>query len=367
MTDPIKSPTGLPRVLTRPMSWMYGIGIWIQNRRYDRGVGVTKLDRPVISIGNLSAGGTGKSPMVHWVARQLQQSGQKPVIAMRGYRAQPGMMGDEEREHREALPGIEIVAQPDRIGGLNELFASETDVDCVVLDDGFQHRKIARDLDIVLIDASSPPFKDALLPRGFLRDPESSLERADFVVITHRELVSDGEMRTLVSWLGSKVPDCPIAIASHEWGSLQVHRLFDEGESSDAEKPDDWSMETVACESMPAMRVLGMCGIGNPAGFFEQIRNLGWELVEEIELPDHHAYSCQDEMRWLINLAADSKVDAVCMTRKDWVKVRDVLPREGVRFSVVVPEVKIQYDLGADLLADRLAALHVGTEDSHIR
>ena len=131
---PEHRPTRLPVFLASALSKLYTIGINHQNRKYDRGIGVTTLDRPVISIGNLSTGGTGKTPVVEHVVRTLMEQGHHPAIAMRGYKAKPGQMSDEEREHASILKGVPIVAQPDRIAGLQKLFACELgeQIDCVV-------------------------------------------------------------------------------------------------------------------------------------------------------------------------------------------------------------------------------------------
>ena len=350
LSDRIQSPTKLPNFITRSMSWGYGIGIGHVNRKFDRGVGVKKLYMPVISIGNLSAGGTGKTPMVHWIANELIKAGKHPAIAMRGYKAAPGEMGDEEREHRLALPNVPVVAQPDRIAGLEKLFASEEQVDCVILDDGFQHRKIARDVDVVLIDASVPPYRDALLPRGFLRDPASSLCRADAIVITHREMVSDEKLAELVGWLKGLVPDCPVAITSHRWESVAVYTNSPTGER--------WDVEHVQCGEFKGKKIIGMCAIGNPAGFFGQIQAQGWELENEVELPDHYELD-DDEVDWLCNLAKEPGVDAVCMTRKDWVKLQDRLP-VSARFQVIVPELKLVFESGEDQLCEMVIGASSG-------
>lgn len=343
MSKGIKSPTRIPNVITRVMSWGYGIGIGYQNRKFDRGSGVTKFDRPVISIGNLSAGGTGKTPMVHWVAKDLQAMGKHPAIAMRGYKAPPSEMGDEEREHREALPDVPVVAQPDRIAGLKSLFASDEQVDCVILDDGFQHRQIARDVDIVLIDASSPPYRDALLPRGFLRDPVESLSRADAIVVTHREMVNDEQLDEVVQWLKTQVPACLVAIASHGWGSVTMISSID----------DVWESKKVSPEDLHGERVLGVCGIGNPAGFFRQIEASNWELVDRVELRDHDAFD-DNVIEMICDRAESAGASVVCMTRKDWVKAEDRMPT-AVVFKVVVPELGIVFQSGEESLRALIA------------
>ena len=342
----IASPTKIPNAITRVLSWGYGLGIGYQNRKFDRGIGVTKLDRPVISIGNLSAGGTGKTPIVHWVAQQLIEAGKHPAIAMRGYRALPCEMGDEEREHREALPGVPVVAQPDRIAGLEKLFASDEgeQVDCVILDDGFQHRKIARDVDVVLIDASSPPYRDALLPRGFLRDPASSLARADAVVITHREMVSDRQLDELVRWVETHASGCPVAVASHVWEHVSAYTW-------DGER---WDHEVRTIGQTAGERLVGVCAIGNPEGFFFQMKQAGWDVVGQRALRDHDSYD-SNTVGQVMNLLKTSDGSGICVTRKDWVKAKDQL----VAFAgllVIVPDLGVQFQTGEDLLRELIAS-----------
>src|ERR1043165_360740 len=157
-------PGAVGRLLARGYAWEIGR----RNRRYDAGRGVVRFDRPVISVGNLSVGGTGKTPMVAHIVGLLLEAGRRPCIAMRGYAGRGGM-SDEAEEYRGRFPGIPIVARANRTLGLIELFSREHETggqqtDCIVLDDGFQHRRIARDLDVVMVDASRDPFDDALLP-----------------------------------------------------------------------------------------------------------------------------------------------------------------------------------------------------------
>lgn len=345
-------PTGLPNLITRPLSWLYWIGIGYRNRRFDRGVGVTQLDRPVISIGNLSAGGTGKSPMVHWVARELITLGHHPVIAMRGYGAKVGEMGDEEREHRQALPDIPVIAQPDRIEGLRAFFATAigAGVDCVILDDGFQHRQIARDLDIVLIDASAPANEDALLPRGFLRDPISSLSRADAVVITHCEMVEPDAVRGLRDWIRSvvstRVKD-RIWECDHVWTHLRLY----------TPTADGWDESCIELEDVRAWiersqltnKVVGVCGIGNPEGFFAMCDDAGLHLADRISLKDHDPFDQSTIAR--VNASVDASGSSmICMTRKDWVKIKD-RGDAGIGVPVLVPTLGLRFTQGSSALS----------------
>src|ERR1051326_7138417 len=157
----------VPGILGRAMSLVYSAAIARINRRYDRGRGVIRFDRPVISVGNLSVGGTGKTPMVAHILRTLLASHASPCVAMRGYRSRRGE-SDEAQEDRRAFPPAPIVPPPARTPGLIPLFSQQHELDepastHIILDDGFQHRRIARDVDIVLIDATADPFTDRLL------------------------------------------------------------------------------------------------------------------------------------------------------------------------------------------------------------
>jgi tetraacyldisaccharide 4'-kinase len=247
---------------------------------------------------------------------------------------------------------VPVVAQPDRIAGLRTLFETDTHVDCVILDDGFQHRQIARDLDIVLIDASSPPNGDALLPRGYLRDPISSLTRAHAVVITHREMVSDEQLDELVGWIKSKVPGCPVAVASHGWYSAMVYTPDADGWQGQSR---GWQGESVPTEQIEPGKVVGVCAIGNPDGFFHSIEQNGWDLVDRLALTDHDPFNDAAISR-LAQLIESSNASAVCMTRKDWVKVSDRLPLSA-RVTVIVPELGLVFESGEESLRALIAEL----------
>ncbi len=200
-----------------------------RNRRFDAGHGVVTLDRPVISVGNLSTGGTGKTPMTMRVVQWLREAGHAPAIAMRGYRAGPEG-SDEALLYQEAFAGMPIVAQANRIDGLLQLFAQEEGdgeagsapararTDVVVLDDGFQHRQIARQFDLVLIDATRDPFADALLPAGWLREPAASLRRAHAVVLTHAESADARWLEAIRERVLAIRPGAIVAEASVEEG-----------------------------------------------------------------------------------------------------------------------------------------------------
>ena len=352
---PEHRPTRLPVFLASALSKLYSIGIDHQNRKFDRGDGVTTLDRPVISIGNLSTGGTGKTPLVQHVVRLLVEAGHHPAIAMRGYKAKSGEIGDEQRAHMDALPGVPIVAQPDRIAGLSELFATDEGkrVDCVVLDDGFQHRKMARDLNIVVIDASRPPYRDGLLPLGFLRESAESLERADVVVISHAEMVEQEALGELRNWVGKQVsPGTVVSVVTHRWDRIVEYGV-------DGERVADHPIEKI--QNLP---VAVLTGIGHPEAFVSMAVAEGAKISHRCDRPDHDHFS-DTTVADFLDASGASDASAILTTNKDWTKLKARL--NGVNSSgclrVLVPGLGLGFQSGeADLKAACLSVF-VSQED----
>ncbi|MCC5821715.1 MAG: tetraacyldisaccharide 4'-kinase [Phycisphaerales bacterium] len=346
---PDRSPTPLPGFVTGPLSRLYGMELARRNRRWDRGEGVTRLDRPVVSIGNLSAGGTGKTPMVRWAVGVLRSMGHQPAVAMRGYKARKAGMSDEEREHREAMPGVPVVAQPDRAAGLRALFQTEAgrSVDCVVLDDGFQHRRLAREVDIVLVDASRPPDRDALLPRGFLREPPASLARAHAAVITHAEMVDPDEADRLAGMLRSWLPPgAPVAVAEHRWTGLSL-----------PESPG----EVLDVGWLDGREVVIACAIGHPEAFLAGLGRAGIAPGSvAMVLPDHDPFG-PGRIRSIRRVIKGRRPEALVVTAKDWAKLSGHAGGGGVGgwgCPVVVPRLEMAWRSGeaevAMLLRDPL-------------
>ncbi|MFO0832806.1 MAG: tetraacyldisaccharide 4'-kinase [Phycisphaerales bacterium] len=299
-----------------------------RNQRFDRGRGVIEFDRPVISVGNLSVGGTGKTPTTRLLIRLLREQGHWPCVAMRGYRQHSGL-SDEAAEYRSVFPDLPMVVQPNRADGLLELFASENGsrVDCVLLDDGFQHRKIARQLDIVLIDATRDPSSDCLLPRGWLREPLESLARAHLVVLSHAESVPPAELQALSERVSRHTrPGAPVLNASHVWEDFMVHDAVARGVESLS-----W---------LAGKRCFVCCAIGNPDAFVAQVRRHA--TVEGVlALPDHDAYR-EAVVRRLTDQVRASGADTLVVTRKDWAK----LSGRDFPFPVAVPRLEVRLDTG---------------------
>ncbi|MBL4808514.1 MAG: tetraacyldisaccharide 4'-kinase [Phycisphaerales bacterium] len=336
-TIPEHRPTRLPVFLASMLAKLYSIGINHQNQKYDKGTGVTTLDRPVISVGNLSTGGTGKTPLVQHVIRTLIDAGYHPAIAMRGYKAQSGQLSDEQCEHMNALPGVPIVAQPNRVAGLRALFDSDegTTIDCVVLDDGFQHRKIARNLDIVVIDASRPPFLDALLPMGFLREAGESLCRAQMVVVSHAEMVEQEQLGKLRRWIEQIAPEVQVAVIEHRWLDVFVY------------EPGQENPVQCAVEELDGRPVAALTAIGHPDAFIAMAQDAGTEIVHRCDRPDHDAYS-DEVLREFVQQAEMSGASAILTTSKDWTKLQSSIG-EGVwgnRLPILVPRLGIHFRSG---------------------
>ena len=149
-----------------PVSWMYTKIIRIRNRYYDKGNNVHKVPLPVIAVGNLTVGGTGKTPLVTWIVRRLREHGHNPAVVMRGYASVNPENADEAVEYRERLDDIDVIVGADRVAKITAYIENGGSADCVVMDDGFQHRRIERDFDIVVMDYLRDPFEQRVLPAG---------------------------------------------------------------------------------------------------------------------------------------------------------------------------------------------------------
>ena len=162
---------------------VYGFGLNLRNGRYDRPGSQTLLPIPVISIGNITVGGTGKTPLVIDLVKRLEKMGFSPAVVSRGYKSVRGEPNDEELLIRQSCPSAICVSNPDRVVAAN-IAHRQFGADIIVLDDGFQHRRLARTIDVLLIDATCPFGYNHLLPRGLLREPLTELKRATLFVLT---------------------------------------------------------------------------------------------------------------------------------------------------------------------------------------
>lgn len=231
---------------------------------------------PVLSIGNLTAGGTGKTPAVAYFARELSKRGRRPAVLMRGYRApKPGGPNDEARELQRLLPGVPVIVNPDRVAG--SAAAAAKGCDLVVLDDGFQHYRLCRDLDVVLLDATDPFGGGHLLPWGRLREGPGALARAGAVILTRCDQATPAALEALRARVKELAPDAELATARHAPDRL---RPVFKGQGGEGQ----------AAQALSGKKVLAVCGLGNPAAFAATLRGLGADVAGEVRHPDHVNY-----------------------------------------------------------------------------
>ena len=331
--------------LLRLPAFVFGKLVGLRGKLYDRGLlRATRLEAPVVCVGNLSVGGTGKTPMVLYLLKELERRGRAPGVLSRGYGAsEKGGANDEALLFDVLAPGVPHVQDPDRVAGGRQLLRRGVDV--VVMDDGFQHRRLARDLDLVLVDATRPwglPAIDskvavrAVLPRGLLREPPAALGRADAIVLTRADQVDQGARERLEEELLEFAPGRPILWAVHRPAGLR-----------------SLSGREEALVDLEGREVALVSGIGNPDAFEETVCSLGARVQQHLRFADHHAFAAED----LATLAAAGTDQGwIVTTAKDAVKLVDVLPIELTE-RVRVLSIEMAVTRGAAVLHALLDAL----------
>lgn len=320
----------------RILSWPYGLAVGVRNRLYDHGgQAVIRAPVPVLSIGNLTVGGTGKTPMVEFFCRRLCDRGLRVAILSRGYGAADGP-NDEALVLEENLPHVPHLQGADR-ARLADIAVAELDSQVLVLDDGFQHRRLHRDLDVVLLDATDPFGGGRQLPAGLLREPLRSLRRAGMLVLTRCDHLP-AEQRALVKAEAFRHAGggCPWAEVRFTPAGL-----------------DQCGGPTRSVDEIRGRDVLAFCGIGNPRAFWRTVEGLGARLADRRAFPDHHPYSRHDVER-LAEWARSSRAHALITTQKDLVKLR-VAELAGIPLWAIRIEAHLEH--GHDAIDHALASL----------
>jgi tetraacyldisaccharide 4'-kinase len=326
----------LLRTGLRAASFPYGWAIRYHNRRFDRGHSeIHRPAVPVVSVGNLTVGGTGKTPMVEWIARYYRSRDVRVAILSRGYGAAEDGRNDEALELELALPDVPHLQNPDRAASAT-IAVEELASQLLLLDDGFQHRRLARDLDVVLLDASEPFGFDHVLPRGTLREPTSGLRRAQVVVLSRADML-DAAARDAIRQRVVKLN--PAAV----WCEVE-HRPA-------ALLASDGIREPLA--GIAQQSIVAFCGIGNPAGFRHTLAALDGRIAAWREFPDHHAYA-RDDVEELAALVRTSGAAFAICTRKDLVKLR--VPTIG-NVPLRAVAVELNFLAGQDALVKSLEPL----------
>ncbi|NUQ63937.1 MAG: tetraacyldisaccharide 4'-kinase [Pirellulales bacterium] len=296
-------PAAMMRLGLRLAETPYSLAVRWRNRRYDTGKAeIHRVAVPVVSIGNLTLGGTGKTPMVEWVARWYRRCGVRVTAISRGYGAEAGSVNDEALELEQKLPDVPHLQNPDRVAAA-ELAIEELDCQLIVLDDAFQHRRIARDLDIVLLDALEPFGYGHVFPRGTLREPKSGLRRADVVVLSRADMLEPSDRRAIQNEVRRDAADVLWAEAVHKPRTLVS--------AAGEERPVDLLRD---------QPVAAFCGLGNPAGFRHTLQSCGYRVIAAREFADHYRYG-RDDVESLAQWADSLDVAAVLCSHKDLVKL----------------------------------------------
>jgi tetraacyldisaccharide 4'-kinase len=312
----------IARAILRLLSWGYAAIIGVRNLFYSKGLlKIHRANVPVISVGNITTGGTGKTPLVIWLYRQIIQNPKSKIqncgILTRGYKTT-----DEPKILAQSCPDAKVIINPDRVAGAKEAI-NKHNAQILIMDDGFQHRRLARNLDIVTIDATCPFGYGKILPAGLLREPASALKRADAAVITRSDQIKKDELENLEIQLHQINPNILIAKAVHNPIGIQTTRG-----------------EQIAIDQLKGKKVFAFCGIGNPEAFFNTIKKTAAQLVGSKTYNDHHIYTDAD-----INDIHEQSLylgaQLVLTTQKDWTKISPMkLPIADIPFAYLVMEIK---------------------------
>jgi tetraacyldisaccharide 4'-kinase len=312
-----------------PLSLIYDVATNVRNKFYESGLfGSEKLLAKVISVGNITVGGTGKTPLVAFVAKKLVAKGEKVCILTRGYGrensnervlvsdsqkilADVKKSGDEPFELAEKLIGIAAVLADKNRFEAGKWAIENLGITAFVLDDGFQHRQLKRDLDIVCIDATKPFADDKVLPLGELRESLINLKRADAIVITRANLISD---------FGFGISDLISKIKELTDANIFVSR------------------NKIALDSrLSTLHSLAFCGLGNPENFFSQLKQDGFNLIATKTFRDHNTYT-QTDVDEIEKLAKEKNAEVLLTTAKDAVKLQNLkfnLPMEIIKSELI--------------------------------
>jgi len=343
---------GLLRLLLEIPAQVYSAAISLRNFLYSKGwLKAHPVSTVVISVGNITVGGTGKTPLVIWMYNYLTLNSTLNTqnyccaILTRGYKAAqnstPNTQNylDELAIFTQNCPKAKVIVNPNRVAGAIHA-AGVLGAKVLIMDDGFQHRRLARNLDIVTIDATLPFGYGKLLPAGLLREPVSALKRTDAVVITRCDQVTDIELHRLEEKLRSVNLHMVIAKSIHAPLCAKSHDNKD-----------------IAIQQLKGKKIFAFCGIGNPDAFSNTIRHLGSNLVGLKVYNDHHHYTNSD-IADISNQAGHSNTDLILTTQKDWSKILQLAKvKEDIPFAYLA--IKLKFLAGEDkliqLIEDALA------------
>ena len=319
----------------------YSIVIGLRNFLYSRGwLKTNRVNAIVFSVGNITTGGTGKTPLVIWLCNVIRQEQLPCAVLTRGYKATNHNI-DEPAIIVENCPEIKVIVNPDRVAGADEAI-NKFGAKVLVLDDGFQHRRLARDLDIVTIDATLPFGYNRLLPAGLLREPVTALKRTNTVVITRCDQVTEFKLAEIEQKLQQINPNIVIARSIH----APVCAKFAESKE-------------IVIEQLKNKKIFAFCGIGNPDGFLETIKELDCKLVGSKVYNDHYHYT-ENDISDIHRQADHLGADLILTTQKDWSSTQYSIRNTRYTIPFAYLKIELKFISGEDKLRDLIKTTVAG-------
>ncbi len=320
----------------------YSIVIGLRNFLYSKGwLKAHQANAKVISVGNITTGGTGKTPLVIWLCNHIisnfkfQISNSECAILTRGYKVTKNSKlktqnyEDEPAILAESCPEAQVIVNPDRIAGAAEA-VEKFGAKVLIMDDGFQHRRLARDLDIVTIDATQPFGYGKLLPAGMLREPVTALKRADAVVITRCDQIIKDKLAELEQTLQQINPNMIVARSIHAPACAKSEEN-----------------QEISVENLKDKKIFAFCGIGNPDAFFKTIKGLGAEMIGSKVYNDHHHYT-EDEIADIQKQAERLEADLILTTQKDWFSTQYAIRNTQYEIPFAYLTIELKFLAGED-------------------
>ena len=323
-------------------SFIYGLGIRVILLGYKVGISRSRrLNCKVISIGNITWGGTGKTTLIQMLAKRLAADGRKPAVLIRGYGE------DEDRILKRALLDIPVFVGRDRIKCGNRAI-DEYSVDTILLDDGFQHWRLDRDVDILTINSLDPFGNGHLIPRGILREPVAGLKRADLFFLTKTDLVKKERLSGIKERLKRLRPDALLVESIHKPVCLY----------SPAKR------ERVGLDAIRGEPVALLSGIGDPKSFQRTVEALGAKIVLNFTFLDHHRYTTKD-LKSLVGSCLASDVRTVITTQKDMIRLQDILGQgsktpDTLGVHILALQIQLEVTKGEEILDGLLSTIFSG-------
>jgi tetraacyldisaccharide 4'-kinase len=343
-----------------PFSWLYGLVVMARNLAYDKGwFRQESAGVPVVSVGNITVGGTGKTPLVEYLVRHLVASGKHPAILSRGYRrrsrgvvvvsdgktmqSDAAMGGDEPVQMARKLATVPVVVAERRVAAAR-VAVRDFHADVLVLDDGYQHRSLKRDLNILVMDARKDLVREPLLPVGMRREPLAAVRRANLVVLSRVDPSGGG-----VHWLDSLADQLPGSPVLSRTVPAGIYRFSDH--------------EEVSAAGLLENPVLAFSGIADHADFVKSLRELGMTIAEDVRFRDHHLYDRGDMVRLGEVLRASGAARFVT-TEKDAVRIESEPELKDLLLTaapVFVAQVEVEILQGAERLQSAVDACARGS------